>query len=96
MDIDIKELRDAITEILDHISNELKVDKVPLDRDYYWDIPSECLYSMQNPPSELDVGCLADDLEFLKGILQNKEQAVSLMLTHAASLLRYIGEKVEQ
>jgi hypothetical protein len=51
---------------------------------------------VDSTPSELDIGQLFDDLEFLLKTLDNEEQAVSLMFVHLAPLLRYVGEKVGQ
>ncbi len=96
MDIDIEKLRLITNQIFDHISCDLKISKVPLEQDYYWNIPSDSLFDVDSTPSELDIGQLFDDLEFLLKTLDNEEQAVSLMFVHLAPLLRYVGEKVGQ
>jgi len=98
MDLEIKiaDLREVTNRIFEHIEKDLKLDVVRLTEDYYWDVPSDRLYDMANRPAELDTGQLYDDWEFLSHILQDEDQAVSLMLIHLAPLLRYIGLKVGQ
>lgn len=94
--IKVSELRAIIDSILSHVENDLRLDEIELSEDYYWNIPDEALYSVGQNPSELTVGSLCDDLEFLRPLLKDKEQAFSLMLIHVAPLLRYIATKVGQ
>ena len=96
MEIDIDKLRLITDQIFDHISRDLKINKVSLEQDYYWNVPSEFLFDMDSAPKELDIGQLYDDWEFLLKTLDDEEQAISLMFVHLAPLLRYIGEKVGQ
>jgi hypothetical protein len=97
MDLKIKvaDLREVTNRILDHIENDLKISEISVDKDYYWDIPDDRLYS-QEDPSGFVLSQLFDDWEFLAPILSDKEQAVSIMFIHLAPLLRYIGQKVGQ
>jgi len=92
---DLKQVSDAI---LDHILNDLKIETITIadDKDFYWEIPSDQVYAIKEPPPKLDVGRLADDWEFLAPLLNNRDQAVALMLVHVASLFRHIGEEVSQ
>jgi len=94
--IDVAELREIVNKILDHILNDLKIKKVEIDQDFYWNVDSSSLYATKKKPPETDLGSLHDDLEFLREILEDKDQAVGLMLVHMAPLLRYLGEKVGQ
>ncbi len=95
MKIEIEELRKITNWIFDHIRDDVNIKEINLDEDFYWDIDDDKLYDMQSKPIEIDVGQLYDDWEFLSKI-DNKEEAVSLMLIHLAPLLRYIGTKVGQ
>ncbi len=94
MDIELEKLKVITNQLLDHLRDDLKIEKIDLDEDYYWNVPTSDLYDPRSKPSELDLGQLSDDWEFLLKTLDDKDQAVSLMLTHLAPLLRYIGEKV--
>ncbi len=92
MEINLEKLRNIVNLIFDHISSDAGVDKVLLDKDFYWDIDDEKLYDMSSQPDSLDVGQLYDDWGFLKNI-KCKEEAVALMFIHVAPLLRHIGLK---
>jgi hypothetical protein len=97
-ELDIGELKKVIDAIFDHISNDLKVEKVSIKggQDYYWEVPSNKLYAVKGAQPQLDIGRLIDDWDFLKSISKDKSQAVSLMLVHVAPLLRRIGEEIGQ
>jgi hypothetical protein len=96
LEIDISQLREITNRIFDHIEKDLKITGVRIDKDYYWDIPDKDLYDPSKDPGKLVFGQLYDDWSFLLPILSDKELAVSIMLIHVASLLRYIGNKVGQ
>ncbi len=97
-ELDIRELKKAVDAIFDHILNDVKVEKLTIkdDRDFYWEVPSDKLFAVKDAPPELDVGRLVDDWEFLQSVCRDKQQAVALMLIHAAPLLRHIGEEIGQ
>lgn len=97
-EIDVRELKLMADTILDHIINDLGIEKIQLknDRDFYWDLPDDALYSVNKEQPKLDVGRLSDDYEFLAEIPRDKSNAVAFMLTHLAPLLRYVGQEVGQ
>jgi hypothetical protein len=96
VEINIAELRLVINRILDHIERDLGHANVKLDEDNYWDVADEERYDFAKSPKNFEHGQLHDDWEFLSSILRDKDQAVALMLIHAAPLLRRIGEQVGQ
>ena len=96
LEINIADLREITNRIFDHIQNDLKIDRLHIDKDYYWDIPDEYLYDPLKDPAQFVLGQLYHDWEFLLPLITDKELAVSLMLIHVAPLLRYIGNKVGQ
>lgn len=97
-EIDLRALKQVTNAILDHVINDLKIKKLAIkgDRDFYWEVPSDQLYAVKKEQPQLDMGRLLDDWEFLAPIINDKEQAVALMLIHLAPLLRYLGEEVGQ
>jgi hypothetical protein len=97
-ELDLRDLKKTIDAIFDHISNDLKVEKLAIkgDQDFYWDVPTDELYAVREAQPKLDVGRLSDDWDFLQAILKDKDQAVSLMLIHVAPLLRHIGQEIGQ
>jgi arginine repressor len=96
--LDLRDLKKVTNAILDHVIDDLKIEKVTIENgeDFYWEVPSDKLHAVKEPPPKLDVGRLADDWEFLQSILKDKDHAVALMLIHVAPLLRRIGEKIGQ
>lgn len=95
--INLEDLRWAINAIFDHIKEDLKIEDCPLTENYYWDISDDSLYAVDKDAETPSVGSLQDDWEFLRPLLsQDRNQAVSLMLIHAAPLLRYVGRKIGQ
>jgi hypothetical protein len=96
--VDIQKLKKIINTILDRMTDELKVNEVLIDemQDLYWDVPTDSIFKVKEKQPDLDIGKLSEDWEFLQGILEDRDRAVSLMLIHVAPLLRWIGEKVGQ
>jgi hypothetical protein len=93
--ISISDLRRITNLIFEHIEKDLHITTVPIEEDYYWDIPTAEVYNVLKDPHQLDIGQLYDDWGFLTK-LKAREDALSLMMIHLAPLLRYIGEKIGQ
>jgi len=94
VEIDLQELRLIIQRIFEYMESDLGLKKLTLDKDFYWDVPSEDRYDLTRSPETCDVGQLYDDWGFLRPILQDKSQALPLMLIHVAPLLLWIGENI--
>jgi hypothetical protein len=95
-EIDVNVLKNALNAILDHVIDDLGLDKVSIAEDYYWHCPASEIYDMSKKPSGLDVGSLADDVDFVKLIKPGESGDVSYNLVHVAPLLRYIAETVKK
>jgi hypothetical protein len=96
--LQVEDLRRVVNLILDHILIDVNVRSVEInsENNLYWEIGEPTRYNMENPnPQSDEVGSLADDWHFLSKV-ESREEAVSLLLIHAAPLLRYIGERVGQ
>lgn len=94
--VNISDLRRIVNELLEHVEM-VNGPELKLEQDYYWDLDSEAMYNITTGVPEVDlVGSLGDSWEFLVNMLKTdiRQDGPSLMLTHAAPLLRYIGEKV--
>lgn len=95
-EIDLKVLKSAVDAILDHLIEDLSIEKVGVDEneDFYWDCLREELYDMFKKPVDLGVGRISDDVDFVKLIERGQSGDISYNLIHVAPLLRYIAEKV--
>ncbi len=97
-EIDVKGLRTAIKAVLDHLVEDLGLEKIEIDQssDFYWDCPAPEMYNVSRQPAELDVGRLSDDVDFVRSIKRGQSFDASYNLVHIAPLLRYIAEKVKK
>ena len=93
-EIPICEIRMVVTRLLDHIERDLGRPIVSLSADDYWDVADDQRYEFDKSPEGYVVGKLSDDWEFLAAVLEDQDQAASLMLVHLAPLLRRIGEQI--
>jgi hypothetical protein len=89
-------LKLAVNSVLDHLIEDLGLESVPLDKDHYWDCPAPEIYDSSTRPSELTVGCLTDDMDFIQSIRRGQSADASYNLVHIAPLLRYIAETVKK
>lgn len=92
MEIELQQLRDAVNRLFDHLISTQRVGKVELGKNVYWNLPEDQLYDMEKKPSELDVGSLEDDWEFVSGLLKKDADPVAYQFTEMAPLLRRLGE----
>lgn len=93
--IDIIKLKKITNLIFDHIIEDLSITNVEIDKALYWTLNQEEASDLDETPIVKEIGNLSDDLEFLQHI-SDKESAPSIMFTHLAPLLKYIGTKVGQ
>jgi hypothetical protein len=96
VEVNVAELRTVINKIFDHIEHDLGIRSVPLTRDDYWTVLGSERFDLTKCPEANGVGKLYDDWEFLRPLLDDKDQAVSLMLSHVAPILRWLGEEIGQ
>ena len=98
VEIDVKFLKTAVIAILDHLVEDLGIEKLKIDEneDNYWNCPASEMYDVSKDPRGLAIGRLSDDVDFVKLIKRGQSGDVSYNLVHVAPLLRYIAEKVKQ
>ena len=96
-EIDLKVLKSAVNAILDHLLEDLGIENVAIadEKDSYWDCPYPQMHDVSMQPSDLTVGQLSDDFDFVKLVRRGQRADVSYNLVHIAPLLRYIGETVK-
>jgi hypothetical protein len=97
-EIDLKSLKEAVTAILDHLMNDLKIQTVPINDsgNCYWHCPTAELYDLSKKPLGMDIGNLSDDADLVKLVGCGQSGDVSYNLVHVAPLLRYVGETIKK
>ena len=95
IEIEVKQLQQITNRLFEHILVNRGISKITLDKNFYWDIPSDQLYAIERSP-ELGMGSLEDDWEFVSDLLDSDSEPVSLSLTELAPILRFLGEKAGQ
>jgi hypothetical protein len=61
----------------------------------YWDCLYREMHGVSMQPSDLTVGQLSDDFDFVKLVRRGQRADISYNLVHIAPLLRYIGETIK-
>lgn len=93
-EIDIAELQQISNKIFDHILHVLQIRSVSLTKDMYWTISPDQKYNIDSSPVSFGVGQLYDDLEFLRKILTDEDQACPAMMMHLAPIFYYLSTQV--
>lgn len=50
VEIDVKGLKTAVNAILDHLIDDLGIEKLKIEQDYYWNCPAAELYDVTKTP----------------------------------------------
>lgn len=91
MQVDLSLLEKAVSTIFSEMKRR-GIDSVPLDADFYWNVPSESIYDPYNEPNQLDVGQLEDDYETLR-LAQETDKLMGYNLKNVSAIIRYLSEK---
>lgn len=91
MKILTKDLK-KISRILLNLLDELEIDEIDLDHDFYWDVPQALRYDPYSKPNELSLGQLEDDWQELLAILNSKKEPFPYAFVWLAAVLRKLGE----
>jgi hypothetical protein len=96
-EINLKVLQSAVNAVLDHLLEDLGIENVTIEdeNDSYWDCPYPGMHDVSMQPSDLTVGQLSDDFDFVKLVRRGQSADISYNLVHIAPLLRYIGETIK-
>jgi hypothetical protein len=94
----VRVLKNAVNAVLDHLIEDLGYEKIEIEKssDFYWHCPASEIHDMSKKPVGLDVGRLADDVDFVKLIERGQSGDASYTLVHIAPLLRFIGETIKR
>lgn len=80
MAIDLRALKTITNRLFDHIIETRGISTLELDRAFYWDVRSESRYDVSQQPTNLDMGSLADDWDFLSVLLNEEEDPIAYQL----------------
>jgi len=95
MQITTRELRQAVTKVLDHLEDTARA-VLTIDKDYYWSIPADQRYDPYQQPTDLTLGQLSDDWCEVKKIIEGQSAPIGYALVWLSSIILAIGEeKVE-
>jgi hypothetical protein len=70
--IRVDEIRAALTAVLDAVQRTHGSDLV-FDHDYYWALPVEASFDMNQPAPTLTAGQISDDVASVRGLLHSRE-----------------------
>ncbi|WP_426490106.1 hypothetical protein [Hymenobacter sp. 102] len=88
--ISISELEQVLFLALEALKRQYGLQgQIPLTQDFYWSIPEDQLYNVDEEPSELTIGQLSEDSQILKEGLARGILGFDLL--KASHLLRYIS-----
>ncbi|MDU0370977.1 hypothetical protein ACFPAF_11275 [Hymenobacter endophyticus] len=89
--VSIAELEQILSRALESLKQQYGPQgHIPLTQDFYWDIPADQLYVVEEEPSELTIGQLSEDSQIVKDS-HNGELLLGFDLLKASHLLRYIS-----
>ena len=94
-DVEIADLRRIVNRLLDHIEDTGK-NMIRLNQTFYWDVPEEERYGIDDQPQGLDVRSLHDDWDCIRFLLEDGEEPIIDQLSEAATLLRYIADSLRE
>lgn len=93
--IQLGQLRTA-TDLLFKQLEDRGLKEICLDKDYYWEIDTGQYYDVTKKPTDLTIGSLYTDWEFVRGVASGENEPVSLNFLKIATLLRYLGDSVSE
>jgi hypothetical protein len=89
MNINIKELKNIVNKLLDHVAS-LNGEEISIDTDYFWDIDTQVRRNPYAQPNDFALGQLSENLDNLRKI--GEDNILGYHLVWASNILREIGE----
>jgi hypothetical protein len=88
--VSLTELRRAFELVVAHVV-ETVGDEANLTEDYFWSIPVDQIYNVEEEPTELTIGQLSESWGNVREILENPENVTSYTLVWIADVIRSMG-----
>lgn len=96
MKVDVRQVRKIVLRLLDHIIERHEVVEVDLNKDFFWVVPPDSVYEVEHQPSQLDVGSLEDEWQFVSSLLNPDARPTAYQLTQIAPILAAMGVSLGQ
>ncbi|MDP9957290.1 hypothetical protein J2X97_002956 [Epilithonimonas hungarica] len=91
--ISTADIKKIIQFLLSKLENLDENSYFKLDEDLYWNILDEELYDVYKIPSDLTIGSITEDWEFLQAILEDKREMIDYDLYKLATILKILGKE---
>jgi hypothetical protein len=89
----LSDLRAVCDRLFAHL-DEMGIEAVEIDNNYYWDIPSGARFNVDEPPVVEQIGQLTDDWADLRKLLDGTAEPIAYNFVDLAAILRAVGETV--
>jgi hypothetical protein len=88
--ISTSEIRAIVDVLCRHLEATGRTE-LEIHRDFYWSVPNEA--EVPDDPGELTVGSLADEWEWLKGMVADEDKALGYGFVWLGAVLREVGRE---
>ncbi|MEV0363432.1 hypothetical protein ACIBEK_21450 [Nocardia fusca] len=91
------ELRRSLDIVLSHIETFTNSPAFDLEKDdfwdYFWSIPADSLYDVDNSPADLTIGQLSESWQNVRDLLAEPDDVIGYHLVWLSDVLRAIGHR---
>jgi len=97
-ELKVSDLRKVVDMIICRIEEDIQGGSFSINdhKNLYWEVAYSDQYRLEQCPSDLTVGKLSEDWEFLQSVLTDSSLAIPLMLAKVAPLLRAMAYEVSE
>ncbi len=92
IDISTRTLRTILNRLVDHLE-VTDGERVLLEHDYFWSVPSPAIYNPYEQPNELTIGQLSESWANLEQVLADDAE-VAYAFVWLGDILRAVGHEV--
>lgn len=90
IEIQKEDLKKILYILIDKLEDS-SCDNFSLEKDLYWNIPDEELYNVYKEPTDLTMGSLVEDWEFLQKVLRKEREVIGYDFNKISNILKSIG-----
>ncbi|MDN3606386.1 hypothetical protein [Kaistella yonginensis] len=94
LQINVSDLKTIINLLALKVNKLNENDSFSIDRDLYWNIPENELYKVYENPSNLTIGSIVEDWEYLEKIISEKREIIDYDLHKLSIILKFISNKI--